>query len=152
MHPAFDPHRATWTRAQHYDRSRFCTLVDHHGPGHAGYLLGVPRLTLSRWLTGQSAVPHAAGALLWHLSAWGKTTQDIERENALATLRGLTEALRTRVARLEADLVLTARLVPPGAANDAWACPSDPRSGIYRASSSSTPPPRVFSATREGAA
>jgi hypothetical protein len=131
MADTFDPVRG-WRRAQHFTLDTFRTLVDHHGQGHAAYLLGVTRSKLGFWLSGATYVPHACGALLWHFSAWGKHSDDIARENRLDTLHGLSEALRARVAWLEAELVRQARGRPQEAANDPYAAdPTDPRHRMH---------------------
>lgn len=123
--------RHGWPRAQTYDPERLRVLVAHHGEHRAAFLAGVPRATLRRWLDGTRAAPHAAGALLWHLSAFGKTTDDIHRENRLRTLQGLADALQARADVLAAELVRQARHARPGCANDPWAAdPADPRAGI----------------------
>lgn len=125
----FDVLSCSYRHPQRYQLEQFRVLVEHHGPGHAAFLLGVTRKRLDQWLRAQAHVPHAAGALLWLLSPWGRHTADIERDNLLRTLQALTTALQARTAWLEAELVRQERRRPALSANDAFGADrSDPRS------------------------
>ena len=90
-------------------------------------LLGVDERTLKRWRAGRSRIPWAAYQLLYEHSSYGIANRDSAEQFERTMICGERDALRGRVAELEAELVRVSRLVDWGCANDPFISPADPR-------------------------
>jgi len=114
--------------ARHANPDDFARLADGFGRRELIELLGVDRKTLRRWLAGKGRIPWAAYQLAFERSRYGLAERDSAEHFNRTMMRGELEALRAKVARLEAELVKQAELVNWSAANDPYTLRTDPRS------------------------
>lgn len=112
--------------ARHAHRDDFARLADEFPRRLLLEILGVDRATLRRWRTGRARVPWAAFQLLYERSRYGLAERDAAEHFNRTMLEQLNEALRERVAWLEAELRSQAALIF-GSANDPYIRPADPR-------------------------
>ena len=91
--------------------------------------LGVSLKTLARWCSG-ARVPWAAYQLLYERSKYGQGERDAAEGFERRMILAERDALRERVAKLEAELVKQAALIDWRCANDPYISPSDPRTKI----------------------
>lgn len=116
--------------ARYAHASDFGAIADCFSRQEASRILGVPERTIARWRNGGSHIPWAAFQLLYEHSRYGLAERDAMegfQRNALAAER---DALRARVAELEAAIASQSRLVDWGCANDPFIHPDDPRSKV----------------------
>ena len=110
--------------------SDFCTVSDCFARQEAARILGVAESTVERWRSGLGRVPWAAYRLLYEVSKYGIAERDSLENFQRSAILGEREALRQRVAQLEAALAAQAKLVDWRCANDPFIQPHDPRSKV----------------------
>ena len=113
--------------ARYAHASDFAVVADCFSRAEIQSLLGVPCRTIDRWSSGQSRIPWSAYQLLLEHSKYGRTEDQVTNDFERQMILGERDALRDRVASLEAELIRISKLVDWGSANDPFVLPTDPR-------------------------